>query len=235
MAEDEGSLTVSDFCASLFHGPRADNTFKFLYGKDEERVADFFSQLFRHVVSAVDNDDAGRLGDFLQQAQADFYFFPPDKPPFWGPEAELEPVPLVRLSKPLSQTRLTLFTTGAFRLKDQPTFLPQGMSMEEAVREPMKAYERNPTLRVIPNDSDPGDLVVEHVAYDLSASVEDPNVMFPIQRLRELAQAGEIQLAENSYSYMGLSNLQRLRNEVARQWAEQLKAEGVEAVLLTPG
>jgi|GEM_PF-2495276 len=43
------------------------------------------------------------------------------------------------------------------------------------------------------------------------------------------------QLAPLNYSIQGLTNLQRLEQEYAPKWAEEIKAAGVDAVFLTPG
>lgn len=52
----------------------------------------------------------------------------------------------------------------------------------------------------------------------------------------ELAQEGVIgALAERNYSYHGLTNIPRLINESAPQWAQTLKDDGVDAVFLTAG
>ena len=53
---------------------------------------------------------------------------------------------------------------------------------------------------------------------------------------RELAQDEVIgALAERNYSYHGLTNIPRLMQESAPQWAQMLKDDGVDAVFLIPG
>ena len=99
-----------------------------------------------------------------------------------------------------------------------------------------KAHERFPSLRVIPSETQEEYLHVGHVAYDIRAATKDVNVMFPLTRFRELAHEGTIgALAERNYSYHGLTNIPRLMQEAAPQWAQMLKDDGVDAVFLTPG
>ena len=99
-----------------------------------------------------------------------------------------------------------------------------------------KATERFPSLRVIPTQTPEERLRVGHVAYDIRAAQKDINVIFPLTRLRELAQEGVIgSLAERSYSYHGLTNIPRLMQESAPAWAQLLKDDRVDAVFLTAG
>ncbi|MFQ5793244.1 MAG: glycine/sarcosine/betaine reductase selenoprotein B family protein [Acidobacteriota bacterium] len=235
MNDQKGKLTLQEFAQSLFHGSRADNTFKFLHGQPEDKVDGFLQDLFRQVVAAVDSGKSHALGDFLQRAQVDGYAFPPDKPPFWGPSEPLKPVPLAPLKKPLAESTVALFSSAAVRLPDQPSFLPDGMDLATAMRDPMKAYERFPSLREIPADADSRRLVAEHIAYDRNAVEQDVNVMFPLDRMRELAEQGVFKQAPKAYSYMGLANLQRLCEQTAPEWGEKLAVDGVDAVVLVPG
>jgi len=235
MGEEKGKLTLEEFVTSLYHGARADNTFKFLYGQPEEKVDAFFQKLLRQVVLAVDSGESGALGDFLQRSQVDGYTFPIDKPPFWAPKVPQAPVTLARLRKPLSEARIALFSSAAARLPEQPTFLPEGLDLPAAIRDPMKSFERFPSLREIPARTNTARLVFEHVAYDLNAAGQDPNVIFPLDRLHTLAEQGVIKVAPKAYSYKGLSNLQRLVETAGPEWAEKVRADGADAVLLVPG
>ncbi len=235
MGEEKGKLTFEEFVTSLYHGARADNTFKFLYGQPEEKVDAFFQKLLRQVVVAVDSGESGALGDFLQQSQVDGYIFPLDKPPFWAPKVPQAPVTLARLRKPLSEARIALFSSAAARLPEQPTFLPEGLDLPAAIRDPMKSFERLPSLREIPARADTARLVFEHVAYDLNAARQDPNVVFPLDRLHTLAEQGVIKVAPKAYSYKGLSNVQHVVETTGPEWAEKVRADGADAVLLVPG
>ena len=59
----------------------------------------------------------------------------------------------------------------------------------------------------------------------------DPNVGFPLDRLRELG----LRTNHRHYSFMGsITAPRRLMRESAPEVAEQLAADGVDAVLLVP-
>ena len=60
--------------------------------------------------------------------------------------------------------------------------------------------------RIIPADVDPADLRMSHISvnFDRTAFQQDPNVWFPLDRLREKADAGEIGgVSRWHYAFMG--------------------------------
>ncbi len=68
-------------------------------------------------------------------------------------------------------------------------------------------------------------LILPCFRFSAEAAQKDINVIFPLTRFRELAQEGSIgALAEGNYSYHGLTNIPRLVQESAPQWAQVLKA-----------
>ncbi len=80
------------------------------------------------------------------------------------------------------------------------------------------------------------DLVMTHVAveFDRSAWQQDLNVIFPIDRLNEMADDGEIgSVAEEHYSFMGAADPVTMEKS-ARQVASKMKIEGVDTVFLIP-
>ena len=90
--------------------------------------------------------------------------------------------------------------------------------------------------RVIPGDVNAGELVMSHVSvnFDRTGFQQDINVVFPIDRLKELAAEGVIgAVADYHYSFMGAPPPRSLEPR-ARQLAGMLKKDGVDAVLLTP-
>ena len=90
--------------------------------------------------------------------------------------------------------------------------------------------------RVLPGDVRGADLLMSHVSvnYDRAGFVEDANVVFPVDRLRELAEAGVIgSVADHHYSFMGATDPTRMAAPAA-EVAGHLKADRVDAVLLTP-
>ena len=63
---------------------------------------------------------------------------------------------------------------------------------------------------------------------------EDHNIAFPIDRLNELAQRGVVgAVADLHYSFMGATQIRQLEAK-AKELAQLLKDDHVDAVLLTP-
>lgn len=90
--------------------------------------------------------------------------------------------------------------------------------------------------RVIPGSVNAGDLVMSHLStnFDRSGFQQDINIVFPIDRLKELAAEGAIgEVADYHYSFMGAAPPRSLEPK-ARQLAGLLKKDRVDAVLLTP-
>jgi D-proline reductase (dithiol) PrdB len=90
--------------------------------------------------------------------------------------------------------------------------------------------------RVIPGDVTAAGLMMSHssVNFDRSGFQEDINVVFPIDRLRELAAQGVIgAVADFHYSFMGAASIRALEGK-ARELAGLLKKDRVDAVLLSP-
>lgn len=90
--------------------------------------------------------------------------------------------------------------------------------------------------RVIPGDTASSDLVMSHVSlnFDRTGFQQDLNVIFPIDRLNEMATAGEIgSVAEFHYSFMGATDPEKME-DAARDVAMHLKADKVDVALLVP-
>nr|WP_028325484.1 glycine/sarcosine/betaine reductase selenoprotein B family protein [Desulfatirhabdium butyrativorans] len=90
--------------------------------------------------------------------------------------------------------------------------------------------------RVIPGSVQASDLVMTHLStnFDRTGFQQDWNVVFPLDRLRELAQEGVIgSVADFHYSFMGASDPSTMEVS-ARKLAGLLKADRVDAVFLIP-
>jgi D-proline reductase (dithiol) PrdB len=90
--------------------------------------------------------------------------------------------------------------------------------------------------RVIPGDTPPADIVMSHVStnFDRSGFQQDINVVFPLERLRELAAAGVIgSVADYHYSFMGGTAPEQMA-ATAAHLATLLAADGVDGALLAP-
>jgi D-proline reductase (dithiol) PrdB len=90
--------------------------------------------------------------------------------------------------------------------------------------------------RLIPQDVQANDLVMSHIStnFDRTGFQMDMNMVFPLDRLRELVEEGFIGgIAEYHYSFMGATPPDQMEIE-ARNLAAILKKDEVDAVLLVP-
>ena len=95
---------------------------------------------------------------------------------------------------------------------------------------------RDPDYRVVPGDVTPGELLISHISinFDRTGFQEDRNVVFPIDRLNELAAEGAIgSVAQTHYSFMGATDPVQME-PYAREVAGRLKSDRVDAVILSP-
>ena len=137
-------------------------------------------------------------------------------------------IPFHPLTKPLSEARMSLVTTAGISLKYDPPF-----DME---REKIEATWGDPTSRFIPKGTASGDVNVNHLHINREPIQQDLNVILPLDRMAEFAQEGIIgDLAPTAYSFYGFqwSSNDFLKTGI-RPMIQQMKAEAVDAVLLTP-
>jgi D-proline reductase (dithiol) PrdB len=134
--------------------------------------------------------------------------------------APLGPLPWVRSKKPLSQQKIALITTAGLHVRDDDKFAFTDAS-----------------YRVIPRELRGDDLLMSHtsVNFDRIGFAEDVNVVFPIDRFRELQESGAIgSLANNHYSFMGAGLLPDAYEASVRPLAEIMRNEEVDVAFLTP-
>ena len=120
---------------------------------------------------------------------------------------------------PLRQRRVAIVTTSGLHVQGDRPF-----QMGSA------------DYRVIPGDTPADRLRMSHtsVNFDRSGFQEDVNVVFPLDRLREIAAKGGIgSISDFHYSFMGAAPIRALEPK-ARDLAGLLKRDCVDAVLLTP-
>jgi D-proline reductase (dithiol) PrdB len=95
---------------------------------------------------------------------------------------------------------------------------------------------RDADYRVIPSDTKPEDLLISHISvnFDRTGFQEDWNVVFPLDRLRELVAEGMIGgVAPTHYSFMGATDPVQME-PYAREVAARLKQDRVDAAILPP-
>ena len=120
---------------------------------------------------------------------------------------------------PLAECRIAIVTTAGVHRKGDRPFGPGATD-----------------YRVIPGDTKAADLVMSHqsVNFDRTGFQEDHNIAFPLDRLNELAKQGVVgAVAEFHYSFMGATQIRQLEAK-AKELAQLLKDDCVDAVLLTP-
>lgn len=93
------------------------------------------------------------------------------------------------------------------------------------------------SFREVRDTTPSSELMVSHGGYDNGDVNKDINCMFPIDRLHELAADGIIKaVAPIHIGFMGGGgDIEVFKNETGPAIAEALKAEGVDAVLMTAG
>ena len=93
------------------------------------------------------------------------------------------------------------------------------------------------SYRVLPGDIGSNEISMTHssVHFDRTGFREDINLVFPIDRLRELEAEGAIgRVAQHHYSLMGAGWLPRQIEPTMRELARALHEDGVDAVCLVP-
>jgi D-proline reductase (dithiol) PrdB len=137
----------------------------------------------------------------------------------------IDPVPWSPLRKPLSEANVALVTTAGL-------VLPQQAPFDEHVKGGDASY------RVIPADADVRTLIDTHRSdtFDHSGVAADANLVFPLDRLHELAREGVVgRVNRRHLSFMGsITATARLAKERAPEAARLLAEDAVDAALLVP-
>lgn len=173
--------------------------------------------------------DAGRAVTMLKSMLFGTDIAPP--PPVWDPNTApgdglrsevpvdaTAPEPLAPLANPLAGTRVALVSSaGAHTVGDTPF-------------RPYADY----SLREIPATTTDERLAFASGSYDNSAVNADPNCLFPLARLRELAEAGVIGGLTDTHFAMqgGGAEIERVRTGTGPELVRRLRECGAEAVVL---
>lgn len=137
-------------------------------------------------------------------------------------------IPWTPLAKPLSQCTVSLVCSAAIALKSDPPF-----DLEIERRDP---WFSDPSYRVVPRTTQAGDIQVSHLHINPCFAEQDLNSVFPVERLNELAELGEIGAAAPShYSYMGYTlRPAPLLREALPGMVRRFREEVVDVVALVP-
>ncbi len=92
------------------------------------------------------------------------------------------------------------------------------------------------SIRRIPSDTPTGELRTAHFAYDQTDARQDPNCIFPLDRLAELVDAGVIgSVCDDAYGFMGgIYSSRRMEEETIPRLIEACAAHEPDVVLLVP-
>ena len=134
-----------------------------------------------------------------------------------------ETTPFAPLIKLLAECRVSMLTSGGISHRTRPPFNPTAKN----------------DLRVddVDHQSDAKDFEINDAYCDTRSAVDDLNVVFPIERLRELAESNVIgSVAERLWSgFMGRTyNRSDVIEEAAPALVEELKNDEVDLLILVP-
>ena len=134
-----------------------------------------------------------------------------------------EGAPLCSPRRPIAESRVTLLTSGGVSRACDAAWDPDA---------------RNDfRLDEVPADTVSSAFQVHDSYYAVESAREDINCVFPIDRLRELADRGAIgSVSPRLWSgFMGrIYKRTELREEVAPAWAEELRLDDVDLAILVP-
>ncbi|MBW2433018.1 MAG: hypothetical protein JRF36_05420 [Deltaproteobacteria bacterium] len=141
------------------------------------------------------------------------------------PWRRVDPVPWQPLQKPLEDCRLALVSSSGFITADQAPF-------DETIR------GGDYSFREIQSDITVDRLIDAHRSdsFDHSGIRKDPNLAFPISRMRELEKKGRIGLLNHRHlSFMGsITAPGRMLKKTLPAALKLLKDDAVDAALLVP-
>ncbi len=132
-------------------------------------------------------------------------------------------VPLARLRRPLAESRLSFVSTAGVQ--------PAGTLPFDVVH-PVGDY----TFRRVPSSAAPADLEIHQLKYPTEGAHRDLNVIFPIERLQELAREGVVGgLTDNFFSFIGYNmDPDLLERTLAEDLAQAVADEQADLALLSP-
>ena len=132
-------------------------------------------------------------------------------------------IPWAQMQKPLCESRIALISTGGiYVFGDEPFSVVSRSDVDESYRE-------------IPLHCEADKLRIAHEHYDKRHAAEDLNVVFPLERLRQLAAEGFLgELADVHFSISGYIPKPDKLYQSGLEIAERLKTMRVDAALLVP-
>jgi D-proline reductase (dithiol) PrdB len=131
-------------------------------------------------------------------------------------------VPYTPFDKDLSTATVALVSATGVYLADQEAFPTEDPG--------------DVTYRVIPPEADTASMRIAHHHYDHSEADADPNIVFPLESLRELVAEGVIAAVNSAhYSYGFTTRLKELYETTFPEIADKIERSKTKLVLLTAG
>lgn len=137
-------------------------------------------------------------------------------------------IPWSPLCKPLRDSKVALLSSAGIALKTDTPFDQEG--------ERQNPWWGDPSYRRIPKSATSEDVRLYHMHIDPRPAQQDLNCLFPLTRLNELEQAGEIGAsAGQHYSIMGyILQPEVLLQQTVPAIIHDLRAERADVVVLVP-
>ncbi|MEN8042005.1 MAG: glycine/sarcosine/betaine reductase selenoprotein B family protein [Actinomycetota bacterium] len=230
---EPNSESFESFRRSFSYGSRNDLNFKFFKGMSDDAVASFIQDLLHKLGDAYDTGDVLPLIEAAYEAQIAGYAPDPDAPP---PRHAMDDGPFTPVTTSVANSTLGLLTTsGHFVAGDDPMpFGESGLTQQDAVTRIGEFLRDTPVLSEIPSNTPSSNLRVRHGGYDTRSAIRDPNVTFPIDRLHEAREQGNVgDLSSTFFSFPGATAQGRLRQEIPA-WIERIHEQDVDVMLLVP-
>jgi len=184
-------------------------------GLGDEEGLEFMRGLYHAAVIARGDGDWSPVESFLSEWETKFISRA-------RPNAlRYEDTPWHPFTKRLKDAKVALVGTGGIYIKgEQEPYVTDG----------------DASFRSIPSSTPAERIGISHTHYDTTGADADANVVFPIDRLREMEAAGAIgSLAETAYGFMGYivrDQVQTLLDESAPEVARRMVADGVDAAVI---
>jgi D-proline reductase (dithiol) PrdB len=127
-------------------------------------------------------------------------------------------IPWTPLRRPIAEATVAIVTTSGVHLRRDTPFTLSG----------------DASFRIIPRDATAADLAISHQAYDRTDALRDINLVFPLERLRELAAEGIIGRVADEHFGFGLNGSAKELLAPGRAVGRRLAGAHVDLALLVP-
>jgi hypothetical protein len=136
------------------------------------------------------------------------------------PELSRHCIPWTPFRGELREAKVCLVSSAGVRLKSDPPFDTEG----------------DTTFRTIPEGHSGADLTYDDAHYDHACADADLNCIFPVDRLRELAEEGKIRgVTKLHFSYGFSTKLRELKEDTFPKLVKEVESVHPDIVLLTGG